>query len=288
MIVATIVPICSDLDASVSIAALIWSELSRNAIIGSLACEAEPMPSVATSLASAAAVEVCWAFSAVLVTLSTTRSAASRADSTLRTWVSAPWATSDIAIATSVTARLASSVLRATCSDVPRTPLDTSVESVLDGALQLSGLVGKVVRPRALLDRCEIDAHRGERVEVEGLDDGLHVEIEDSKQRPLGAATHDRPDRLVLAQLCTEQVDPLHVAAEVPLHRQVDDVVQPSDAQPLLKEVEPELTRAGGLVEDRHEVVLLRLFEVLAHVLATATVLIGEAAEELGGGGNEN
>ena len=84
--VATMPPIRSDLDARSRIAPATWPDESRTDRIASLADWAASTPCCASSCACSATWLVCVALSADSVTAAETCSAASRADSTTRTW----------------------------------------------------------------------------------------------------------------------------------------------------------------------------------------------------------
>jgi hypothetical protein len=94
VIVSTIPPICSLLAPSWRIAPMACSEASRTAVIASVAPRTASAPSWATRRASWAAAAVSCAVPDDCVVAVATPSTSERADSTLRTWRSAPAATS--------------------------------------------------------------------------------------------------------------------------------------------------------------------------------------------------
>jgi hypothetical protein len=85
VIVSTIPPICSDFDASFSIAPATDSDESRTERIASVAYSAARTPSRATTRVSSAACAVSCADAADCWTATETSSVASRADCTTRT-----------------------------------------------------------------------------------------------------------------------------------------------------------------------------------------------------------
>jgi hypothetical protein len=134
-------------------------------------------------------------------------------------------------------------------------------ERVAHRGLELRAVIREVVVGLVHRDLPEVEAHRREGVVLERLHDRLDVEVEGDDERALGPGAHGGPVRERLAQVLAGQVEVSDVAAEVPLEREVDGVVQLADAQAALEVGGAELAAAGGLGEDLAQVAGLRLLE---------------------------
>ena len=121
VIVSTMPPIRSERADRSSIAVATSAEESATPRMAPVACSAALTPSRATSRACSAASEVSRAVSALRLAAVAASWTASRVVSTMRTWRSAPCATSLTAEAISPTARPASSEVDAICCEADDT-----------------------------------------------------------------------------------------------------------------------------------------------------------------------
>ncbi len=181
--------------------------------------------------------------------------------------------------------------------------VDEQPQRLVHGRLELGRAVGQVVPVAANLDHGQLDAERGERVEVERVGDRLEVVVEDRADRPLGGqleevlgarlgASAPAPARgfpgplgRVLAQLAADRIEVGRVAAEIPLERQVDLVVQGTDAEQPLEVGQAERLGLRGLGEDGPPVRGLRGLPPVAQGRELDALGGDVVAEELLGGG---
>ena len=86
-----------------------------------------------------------------------------------------------------------------------------------------------LVSARGFRDGLHVEPQRFQRVEQEGIADGLHIVIEDFEDGLFGLRRHG-PFEIAMQM---EAHQPLHLAvrADVPLERQIDPVVYPTNVQ---------------------------------------------------------
>ena len=134
------------------------------------------------------------------------------------------------------------------------------------------GLIGA----SGFLDGFDVEAHRFQRVEQEGIADGLHVVVEDLEDR-LFCLSHDGPFEIAV-QVNAEQALHFGVGPDIPLERKIDLVVYPAHIEPVFEvRHAPILYRAA---EDAVDVTRLRSFQLLAHGGEWHFVRRGEGLKE--------
>ena len=127
--------------------------------------------------------------------------------------------------------------------------LDRLDEGVAERAEELLVFVGEVVALLGELEAGEIEARAFHGVEEEGVADRLHVEVEDGEDRLLRLGPEAAPEAVGALELGPDEGLVEGVGAEVPLERQVHDVVPLADEEALLVEGRPELAARHRLAE---------------------------------------